>query len=144
MQTIILTVIITILVYQTIIAIVILASDEDDEIVYLAASFAPMIILRLIFSAIYAIRLTHYRRKYNKYGLYKNGSLCGAFIAKPKVIEENFITDKTAKYHIEKVADGKEMKSLPISSDIYKGEERYFKGWDMECFAKSEEITWKK
>jgi hypothetical protein len=53
----------------------------------------------------------------------------------------NLIQDETQPYFVKKVADGKELKSIPYKGDIYRGQSK-FKGYEMDKFmrSKNEEV----
>lgn len=128
-----------IVIYQLVCMIVYVVTTEDDNIMAIMGMCIPLCVWNYCIGPIFAkIYLAWCRRSLNVYRCYyrtSKGELDCHFhplYATDKVVA-NLIQDETQPYFVKKVADGKELKSIPYKGDIYKGQPK-FKGWDMEKF----------
>ena len=133
--------IVGIIIYQIICMVVYIATNEDDNIMAIMGMLVPFAIWNyLIRPIIYKTVLIYYRKNYNCYRFCytridgaKDKSL-SVFYAKPKDLKE-FSQNENDEYYIELIRNGKEFKSVPYKSEIYKGQET-FEGWNMNLFKK--------
>lgn len=131
--------IIGIIIYQIICMIVYLITNENDNVMAIMGMLIPFAIWNyLIQPIVYKVVLSYYRKNYNCYRFcytIKNGmkdKTLGTFYAKTKDIKD-FSQNENDKYYIELVRNGKEFKSIPYKSHVYKGQEN-FQGWEMSKF----------
>lgn len=132
--------IVAIVIYQIITFVIYLISGENEEVLGAIATFVPFVVF-LLFASIYKkIRLVYYRRNYNAYRFcyttsngMKDKSL-GMFFARPKDLTE-FVQDENSKYYIELYRNGKDFKSAPYKSQVYRGQ-KHLQGWSMDLFKK--------
>jgi hypothetical protein len=136
-----------IVIYQLVCMIVYVATNEDDNVMAIMGMFIPFCVWNYCIGPVVAkIYFAWCRRHLNVYRCYyrtSKGELDCHFhplYATDKVVAK-LIQDETQPYFVKKVAEGKELKSIPYKHDIYKGQPK-FKGWDMDKFMrlKDEEI----
>lgn len=131
--------IIGIIIYQIVCMIVYIVTKENDNVMSIMGMLIPFVIWNyLMRPIIYQIVLAYYRRNYNCYRFCftkqdgtKDKAL-GIFYANAKNIKDISQNEKD-KYYVELIRNGKDFKSIPYKSDVYKNQER-FKGLDMNLF----------
>lgn len=131
--------IIGIIIYQIVCMIVYIVTKENDNVMSIMGMLIPFVIWNyLMRPIIYQIVLAYYRRNYNCYRFCftkqdgtKDKTL-GIFYANAKNIKDISQNEKD-KYYVELIRNGKDFKSIPYKSDVYKNQER-FKGLDMNLF----------
>lgn len=133
MINIILTIIITVLVYQCALMIIYFATGESEDKAFYFGAIVPALLLGVA-SAIYRkIRLKNAQRKYNCYQFYgevsKKDKACFAWITNyymtPEVASQFRQVGKDEEpvdYCIKLLREGKEFKSTPQKSDIVTAE----------------------
>lgn len=133
-----------IVIYQLVCMIVYVVTNENDNVMATMGIFVPFCIWNYCIGPIVAkIWLAWCQRHLNAYRCYyytSKGELdCyfHAFYATDKAVA-GLIQDETQPYFVKKVAEGKELKSIPYKHDIYKGQSK-FKGWDMDKFMRSKD-----
>lgn len=134
--------IVAILIYQIITLVIYLVSGEKDDLLVIVATLVPYGISALFVLLIRAITLAYYRRNYNCYlfcQTEKNkdnneSPIVFYAYAKPSDVIE-FSQDKNDEYYIELYLHGKDFKSIPWKTDIYKGQDT-FRSRKMSLFKK--------
>ena len=133
-----------IVIYQFVCMIVYVVTNEDDNVMTIMGMFIPFCVWNYCIGPIVVkIYLVWCRRHLNVYRCYyrtSKGELDWHFhplYATDKVVAK-LIQDETQPYFVKKVAEGRELKSIPYKGDIYKGQPK-FKGWDMDKFMRSKD-----
>ena len=133
-----------IVIYQLVCMIVYITTNENDNVMGIMGMLIPFCIWNYCIGPIVAkIWLAWCRRHLNAYRCYyrtSKGELdwyFHAFYATDKAVV-GLIQDETQSHFVKKVADGRELKSIPYKGDIYKGQAK-FKGWDMDKFMRSKD-----
>lgn len=128
-----------IVIYQIICMFVYIFTNENDNVMAIMGMLIPFAIWNyLIHPIIYKVALAHYRKNYNCYRFCytkKDGTkdkTLGTFYANAKYIKD-LSQNESDKYYIELVRSGKDFKSIPYKSHVYKGQEN-FQGWEMSKF----------
>lgn len=131
--------IVGIVIYQIICMTVYIFTNENDNVMAIMGMLIPFVIWNyLIYPIVYKIVLAYYRKNYNCYRFCytkKDGTkdrTLDTFYATEKDIK-NFSKNESDKYYIEFVKSGKDFKSIPYKSCVYKGQEN-FQGWEMNKF----------
>ena len=134
--------VIGIVIYQLVCMIVYVATNEDDNIMAIMGMFIPFCVWNYcigpIVVKIYFAWCKRYLNVYRCYYRTSKGELDCYFYplyATDKMVAR-LVQDETQSYFVKKVADGRELKSIPHKQDIYKGQDK-FKGWDMDKFMKT-------
>lgn len=128
--------IIGIIIYQIICMLIYIFTNENDNVMSIMGMLVPFAIWSyLIHPIVYKVVLAYYRKNYNCYRFCytkmdgtKNKSF-GTFYATVKDVKE-LSQNENDKYYIELVRSGKEFKSIPYKSHVYKGQE-HFQGFEM-------------
>ena len=128
-----------IVIYQVICMLVYIFTNENDNVMAVMGMLIPFAIWNyLIYPIVYKVVLAYYRKNYNCYYFcYSNkdgtkDKTLGTFYAKAKDIKD-FSQNESDKYYIELVRSGKDFKSIPYKSHVYKGQEN-FQGIEMRKF----------
>ena len=133
--------VIGIVMYQLICMIVYVITNEDDNVMATMGTFIPLCMWNYCIGPIAAkIYLAWCRKHLNVYRCYyrtSKGELdCHLHpLYTTNKVAANLIQDETQPYFVKKVAEGRELNSIPYKGDIYKGQSE-FKGWDMAKFKK--------
>lgn len=128
-----------IVIYQIICMLVYIFTNENDNVMSIMGMLVPFTTWNyLIHPIVYKVVLAHYRKNYNCYRFCytktdgTKDKTIGTFYATTKDIK-NFSQNENDKYYIELVRSGKDFKSIPYKSHVYKGQEN-FQGWEMNKF----------
>ena len=135
----VITAIVGILIYQVITLIVFIITKEDEYAVVVTSMLVPFGLWKFVIAPIVSALWLAWCRKYlNQSRLYwhrTDGTIDGeldAFYATDKAVA-GLTQDESQRYFIKKTKEGKDFKSAPFASKIYKGQQN-FKGWDMNKF----------
>ena len=128
-----------IIVYQFICMLVYIFTNENDDIMAIMGMLVPFAIWNYLFRPVmYKIVLMYYRKNYNGYRFCyttKDGrkdTHLSTFYAKTKDMKK-FSQNTEDDYYLSLVRKGKDFKSIPYKTDVYKGQ-KWFKGFEMSKF----------
>ena len=128
-----------IVIYQLVCMIVYAVTNENDNVMAIMGMLIPFCVWNYCIGPIAAkIYLVWCRKHLNVYRCYyrtSKGELdCHLHpLYATNKVAANLIQDDTQSYFVKKVAEGRELNSIPYKGDIYKGQPK-FKGLDMTKF----------